>query len=179
MVTPTGTPTRVGRRMSRWCSPKITHNIHGNQANGNTKINIGYSFVNTEVKLCHLKVAPPNKVCLSYPQCFNVSRVHSLVRALFTTNPIPEVPLAGRLEFFYSNWVKPAQDLITLNIVQGFQIPFLKNSVLGKSSKPQVLNQEQTKLVKEELKEMLLKGAIQPVSPCKNLYQKEIGATDQ
>ena len=28
-------------RMSRWCSPKITHNIHGNQANNNTKINIG------------------------------------------------------------------------------------------------------------------------------------------
>ena len=50
--------------------------------------------MNTEVKLCHLKVAPPNKVCLSYPQCFNVSRVHSLVRVLFTTNPIPEVPLA-------------------------------------------------------------------------------------
>ena len=69
--------------MSRWCSPKFIHNIHGNQANSNTKINIGHSFKDTEVKLCHLKVVPPNKIFLSYPQCFNVSRVHPLVRALF------------------------------------------------------------------------------------------------
>ena len=47
---------RVGGRMSRWCSQKITHhNIHGNQANNNTKINIGHSFKDTEVKLCHFK----------------------------------------------------------------------------------------------------------------------------
>ena len=39
-----------------------------------------------------------------------------------------------------------------------------------KSPSPPVLNQEQSKLVKEELREMLLKGAIQPVSPCKNQY---------
>ena len=34
----------------------------------------------------------------------------------------------------------------------------------------QILNQEQSKLVKEELKEMLLKRAIQSVSPFKNQY---------
>ena len=56
-----------------------------------TKINIGHSFIDTEPKLCHSKVVPPNKI-LSYPQCFNGSRVHPLVRALFPTNPIPEVP---------------------------------------------------------------------------------------
>ena len=40
----------------------------------------------------------------------------------------------------------------------------------GKSPDPPVLNQEQSKLVEEELKEMLLKGAMQPVSPCKIQY---------
>ena len=161
---------RVGGRMSRWCSPKITQNIHGNQANNNIKINIGHSFKDTEVKLCHSKVVPPNKISLSYRQCFNVSRVYPLVRALFPTYPISEVPLAGRLKFFYSSWAKLTQDLNIVNIVQGFEIPFLESPVQGKSSNPPVLNQEQSKLVKEELKETLLKHAIQPASPCKNQY---------
>ena len=64
---------------------------------------------------------------MSYPQCFNVSRVHPFLRALFLTNPIPEVPLAERLKLFYSNCVKLTQDPIILNIVQGFEIPFLEN----------------------------------------------------
>ena len=124
--------------MSRWCSPKFIHTIHGNQANSNTKINIGHSFKDTEVKLCHLKVVPPNKIFLSYPQCFNVSRVHSLVRAMFPKNQIPEVPLAGRLTFFYSNWTKLTQDPNILNIVQGFEISFLENPVQEKSLNPPV-----------------------------------------
>ena len=86
---------KVGVRMSRWCSPNITHNIHGNQTNNNTKINTSHSFKDTEAKLCHSKVVLPNKISLSYPQCSNVSRVHPLVRALFPINLTPEVPLAG------------------------------------------------------------------------------------
>ena len=126
--------------MSRWCSPKITHKIHGNQANSNTKINIGHSLKDTEVKLCHSKVVPPNKISLSYTQCFNVSRVHPFVRALFPKNPIPEVRLAGRLKFFSSNWSKLTQDPSILNIVKGFEIPFLGKPVQEKSSNPPVLN---------------------------------------
>ena len=160
----------VGCRRLRRCSPKITHNIYGNQANNNTKINIGHKSKNTEVNLCHSKVVLTNIYSLSYPKCFNVSRVHPLARALFPTNPIPDVPLAGTLKFFYSNWAKLMQDLNILNIVQGFEIPFLENPVQEKSPNPPVLNQEQTKLVREELKEMLLRGAIQPVWPCKNQY---------
>ena len=113
---------------------------------------------------------PPNKISFSYPQCFNVSRVHPLVRALFPTNPIPEVLLARTLKFLYLNWAKLTQDLNILNIIQGFDIPFLENLVQGKSTNPPDLNQEQSKLVKEALKEMLLKSVIQPVSSCKNQY---------
>ena len=160
--------------MSRWFPLNVTYNIHGNQANNNTKINIGHTFKDTKVKLIHSKVVRPNKISLSYSQCFNVNRVHPFVRALFPTNPIPEVTLAGRLKFFYSNLAKLTQDLNILNIVQRFEIPFLENPVQGKSPNPPVLNQEQSKLVKEELKEMLLKGAIQSVSPCKNQHLSNI-----
>ena len=128
----------------RSCSPKITHNVDGNQAN--------------------------NKISLSYPQCFNVSRVHPFVRPLFPTNSISEVPLAGRLKFFFSNWAKLTQDLNILNIIQGFEIPFLQKLVVGKPPNPPVMNQEQPKLVKGWFKEILLKGAIQPVSLCKNQH---------
>ena len=162
-----------GGRMSRWCSPKITHyNMHGNKAN-NTKMNIGHSFKDTEVKLLPFKSSTTKQNFLELPsvlRCFNVSRVHTLVRALFPTNPIPEVPLAGRLKFFYSNWAKLTQDLNILNTVQGFEIPILQNTVQEKSTNTPALNQEQSKLVKEKLKEMLLEGVIQPVSPCKNQY---------
>ena len=133
--------------MSRWCCPNITHhNIHGNQANNNTKKNIGHSFKDTEVKICHSKVVPSSKISLSYSQCFNVSRVHPLVWALFPTNPISEVPLAGGLKLFYSNWAKHTQDLNIRNIAQGFEIPFLENPVQGKLPNPSVLNQEQSRV---------------------------------
>ena len=89
------------------------------------------SFKDTKVKLRHSKPVPPSKISLSYPQCFNVSSVNPLVRALFPTNPIPEVPLAGRIKFFYSNWVKLMQDLNILNIVHRFEIPFLENPEKG------------------------------------------------
>ena len=114
------------RRMSRWFPLNVTHNIHGNQANNNTKINIGHTFKDTKVKLCHSKVVRPNKISLSYSQCFNVNSVHPFVRALFPTNPIPEVTLAGRLKLFYSNLAKLTQDLNILNIVQRFEILFSK-----------------------------------------------------
>ena len=122
------------------------------------------------IKLWHSKVKLPNKISLSYPQCFNVSIVHPLVRVLFSLNSTPEVLLARRLKFFYSNWAELMQDLKILNIVHGFEILFLENSVQGKPPNPPLLNQKQSKLVKEERKEMLLKGEIQPVSPFKNQY---------
>ena len=98
----------------------------------------------------------------------------SASRALFPKNLISEVPPAGRLKFFYSNWAKLTQDPNILNIVQGFETPFLENPVQEKSPNPPVLNQEQSKLITEELREMLLKGAIQSVSLCKDQYPSNL-----
>ena len=164
--------------MSRWCSPIVTGNIHGNQASNNTKINIG-QFQGYQVKSCHSKVMPPNKIFLSYPQFFNVRRVHPLVRALSPINPIPKVPLSGILKLFYSNWAKLTQDLNILNIVQEFEIPFLENPVQRKSPNYSVLNQEQSKLVKEEVKKIFLKGAINQYHHAKTSISARVGAKDQ
>ena len=103
--------------MSRWCYPKINHNIYGNQANNNTKINISHSFKDTEVKLSFKSSSiKPNKISLSLPQCFNLIRVHPLAKGLFPTNPIPEVPLSGRLQLFCLILAKLTQDPSILNI---------------------------------------------------------------
>ena len=85
-----------------------------------------------------------------------------LVRDLFPTNPISEVTLAGRLKFFYLNLAKITQDPNILNIILKFAISFLENLVQGKSPNPPVLSQEQSKLVKKELEELLLKGTVSP-----------------
>ena len=100
--------------------------------------------------------------------------MHPLVRILFPTNKVPEVHLAVALTYFYSNWAKLTQDLNILNIVQLLEITFLENPVLGKAPNPPVLNQEQSKLVKKEVKEMLLKDAIHPKSLCKNQYLRNL-----
>ena len=55
------------------------------------------------------KSSTTKNISLSCPHCFNVSRVHPIVRTLFPANPISEVPLAGRL-VFYSNWANFTQD---------------------------------------------------------------------
>ena len=58
----------------------------------------------------------PNKISLSLPQCFNLIRVHPLAKGLFPTNPIPEVPLSGRLQLFCLILAKLTQDPSILNI---------------------------------------------------------------
>ena len=150
--------------------PSENHSQHTWKPGEQQHQNKYHSFKDTKVKLCHSKIVPPSKISLSYSQCFIVSRVHPFVRVMFPTNPVSQLSLAGRIKFFYSNLTKLTQDLKILNIVQGFETLFLENPVQGKSPNPPVLNQEQSKLVKEELKEIMLKGAIQSVSPCKNQY---------
>ena len=97
-----------------------------------------------------------------------MERVHALVKALFPIYSVPVGPLAGRLSLFYSNWTKLTQDPNILNIMQGFEIPFLEKPYQAKLPNPPVLNHEQSSLVREEAKEMLLKGAIQKVTQCRN-----------
>ena len=111
-----------------------------------------------------------NNISLRYPQGFKMERVHPLVKALFPIYSVPVGPLAGRLSLFYSNWTKPTQDPNVLNVIQDFEITFLENPYQTKLPNPPVLNDDQPNLVREEVKEMLLKGVIQKVTKCRNQY---------
>ena len=46
-------------------------------------------------------------------------KVHPLIKRLFLSKFIPEVPLAGRLKHFVGTWMKIRQDLKILDIVKG------------------------------------------------------------
>ena len=110
--------------MSKRCSPKIIHHNKPDQQQHQNKYRPQFQVYRG--KLCHSKVVPPYKIFLNYLQCFNVSRVHQIVRALFPTNPIQELLLARRLKFIYSNWAKLTQDLNILNTVKGSRFLFSK-----------------------------------------------------
>ena len=51
-------------------------------------------------------------------------KVHSLIKILFLSKSIPEVPLAGRLKHFVGDWMKITQDPDILDIVKGYKILF-------------------------------------------------------
>ena len=79
-----------------------------------------------------------NNISLRYPQGFKMERVHPLVKALFPIYSVPVGPLAGRLSLFYSNWKKLTQDPNILNVIQGFETPFLAKRYQTKLPNPQV-----------------------------------------
>ena len=51
-------------------------------------------------------------------------KVHPLIKKLFLSKSIPDVPLAGRLKHFVGAWMKITQDPKILNIVKGYKISF-------------------------------------------------------
>ena len=127
------------------------------------------SKVTNEVKMC-TRINKENNFSLRYPQGFKMERVHPLVKALFPIYSVPVGQLAGRLNLSYLNSKKLTQDPNILYIMQGFEIPFLEKPYQAKLPHLSVLNHEQSNLVREEVKEMWLKGAIQKVTQCRNQY---------
>ena len=60
-------------------------------------------------------------------------KVHPLIKILFLSKSISEVPLAGRLKHFVGDWMKITQDPDILDIVKGYKIPFHSNFFSQKS----------------------------------------------
>ena len=71
---------------------------------------------------------------LYIPQLVNLpsQKVHSLVKGLYSKEIFPNLKLAGRLSQFLMNWKKLTQNQEILSIVEGYQIPFLKEPVQSK-----------------------------------------------
>jgi hypothetical protein len=70
-----------------------------------------------------------------------------------------QLPVTGRLQFFYANWQNITQDPFILNAVQGFKICFRSHPV--QSIVPRVSNQDL--IIKDEISSLLKKGAIEHV----------------
>ena len=91
--------------------------------------------------------------------------VHPLVRDLFGIKVIPpNLPVAGRLKYFLKNWECLTQDPQVLEMVKGFQIPFLSHPS-QKSYAPMKFSAEEKDLISKEIVQMIQKGAIEEVLP--------------
>ena len=90
-------------------------------------------------------------------------QVHPLIKILFLSKSIPDVPLRRRLKHFGGAWMKITQDPKILNIAKGYKIPFYSKSSQSKISSQPIVSREGVELMKLEAKEMLKKGAIRNV----------------
>ena len=96
--------------------------------------------------------------------------VHSLIKRLFLSKSIPDVPLAGRLRHFLGAWVKITQDSKILDILKGCKILFRSKPLQSKIPSQPIASREGEELVKLEVKEMLKRGAIRKVQPSKGEF---------
>ena len=53
------------------------------------------------------------------------SHIHLAIKGLFPPKKAQNFPQAGRLQYFLENWEKLTSNPAILNIVKGYQIPFL------------------------------------------------------
>ena len=93
-------------------------------------------------------------------QLHELKHIHLWVKNLFSIKEIPWVPLAGRLKEFIKNWQILTKDKEMLSIVEGYEIPFQETPQQEHIPTSSNLNWEENALIKNEIHEMLNKGAI-------------------
>ena len=82
---------------------------------------------------------------------------------------------AGRLQYFLKNWEKLTNDPFILELVKGYQIPFLSEPSQTAPPSSTSMSQEETAIVDQEIQKMLKKGAIKLVQPnTKNQFLSSI-----
>ena len=100
--------------------------------------------------------------------------VHPLIKRLFLSKNIPEVPLTGRLKRFLGAWMKITQDTKVLDIVKEYQIPFHSKPFQSKIHSQPIVSREGEELVELEVKEMLKKGSTLKVQPSKGEFVSKL-----
>ena len=88
---------------------------------------------------------------LPYPQ--------KLVKRLFSSGQLPNVQILGRLKHFVKKWELLTKDQSILEIVKGYQIPFLSQPLRQQLSREIHLNLKQKSVVTEEIGNPLKKAA--------------------
>ena len=92
---------------------------------------------------------------------------HVLIRKYFTpiglkemASEMPDIPVAGRTCHFLHNWKSLTQDPWVLRAVEGVKIDFTQPPHQARRPQPPHLSATEMGLVKEEIEQMLSKGAI-------------------
>ena len=92
-----------------------------------------------------------------FPETFY--RIHPLVATLLPQS-IPILPNAGRSKCFIKNRAKLKGDLTFSETVKGCNIPFIVQPEQLKALRVAIMSQEETDLINQEVREMLIKCAI-------------------
>ena len=105
----------------------------------------------------NLLIAPPvSSTDLLSPSEF--CKIHPLVVNLFPVK-IKQLPSASTVKHFVKNWQKPANDAMILDILRGYEMPFILPSRQSKLPDLCQLTKEASDLVDQEVQDMLRKGA--------------------
>ena len=76
----------------------------------------------------------------------------------------PEViPLTGRTSYFYDNWESINASSQVLNIISGYEIPFVKEPYQYHHPITQANSDEERILIEEEINNLLAKDAIEVI----------------
>ena len=92
-----------------------------------------------------------------------LQHVHALVQNLFPQEQRSDLPVAGRLKHFLKNWKVLTSDPHILEIVEGYQIPFLSIPQQVKPPAAIQFSEKDKSLIDLEIQGMLEKGAIRIV----------------
>ena len=84
-----------------------------------------------------------------------------------TLSPLPrpgrDLPVGGRLAHFQKRWEDITEDSWVLSVIRkGYKIPFIRKPFL--SPTPVLLRQTESPALEEEVKELLLKGAVEKIN---------------
>ena len=90
--------------------------------------------------------------------------IHSLAVNLFPVK-INQVASAGRLKHFVKNWLKPTNDLMIMDILRGYEIPFVLPPRQSRLPNLCHLTKEAISLANQDIQNMLRKVAIVASDP--------------
>ena len=129
------TETKFYTRGKKFFSPKVEDRITENS------IMVAASFVNRhkQVNKDMVNVYSSSRTFFnmnSVPEIslkWELENAHPLIKRLFSTNKVPNVPVAGRLKHFSKAWKKLTRDQSILDLVVGYVIPFQRKPFQSKT----------------------------------------------
>ena len=105
----------------------------------------------------------------------NYPHIHPVIKRLVDVENMQNFQPAGCLQYFLKNWEKLTNDSVILELVKGYQIPFLSETSQMEPPSSILMRQEEIAIVDQEIQERLKKGAIKLVQPnTKNQFLSSI-----